>query len=45
MFDSAEDNRPRDKFPPRERDFGNRSRGRDDYSDNRFVQDFKSVQK
>ena len=35
MFDSPEDARQRDKFPPRERDFI-RPRGRDDFGDNRF---------
>lgn len=40
MFDSPDDNRPRDRFPPRERDFG-RSRGREDFTDNRFDRDLK----
>jgi hypothetical protein len=43
MFDSAEDNRPRDKFQPRDRgDFNNRGRGRDDFNDNRNRRDFSN---
>jgi len=38
MFDSPEDARQRDKFPPRERDFG-RPRGREDFGDNRMRRD------